>query len=115
MPFGKIALINLYNCNPEFIRRKEYIKKFIKEICKVINMKLVGKSRIKRFGKGRLKGISALQFIETSSITIHFDEIKNRAFIDIFSCRDFNTKKAEIFSKEYFKAGRSSSKEITRT
>jgi S-adenosylmethionine/arginine decarboxylase-like enzyme len=115
MPFGKIALINLYNCNSILIKKKGYIKQFIKEVCKVINMKPYGKSRVKRFGKGKLKGTSALQFIETSSITIHFDEIKNRAFIDIFSCKNFDAKKAEIFSRKYFKAVKSSSREIIRT
>ncbi|MCK9595662.1 S-adenosylmethionine decarboxylase [Candidatus Pacearchaeota archaeon] len=115
MSFGKIALINLYGCNPSLIKNKKYIKNFIKELCKLINMKPYGKSQIKRFGKGNLEGISAVQFIETSSITIHFDETKSRAFIDIFSCKNFNVKKAEIFSKKYFKADKSSSREIIRT
>jgi len=78
-------------------------------------MKPNGKSRVKRFGKGKLNGISAFQFIETSSISIHFDETENRAFIDIFSCKDFNGKRAEQFSKSYFKAVKSSLKEIIRT
>jgi S-adenosylmethionine/arginine decarboxylase-like enzyme len=114
MPFGKIALINLYNCDSNLIKKKAYINNFFKKICKAINMKTYGRSQIKRFGKGRLEGISAFQFIETSSITIHFDEVKNKAFIDIFSCREFNAKKAEIFTKDYFKAEKSSLKEIIR-
>jgi S-adenosylmethionine/arginine decarboxylase-like enzyme len=114
MPFGKIALINLHGCNSVLIKNKRYIHNFFNELCKIIDMKLYGRDKIKRFGKGKLKGISAFQFIETSSITVHFDEIKNRAFIDIFSCKEFNTKKAELFSKKYFQADNSSSKEVIR-
>lgn len=114
MEFGKIALINLYDCNQELIKNKKYIQKFFKKICKVIDMKTYGKSQVKRFGEGKLNGISGFQFIKTSSITVHFDETLNRAFIDIFSCKNFSTKKAETFCKKYFNAKKSSSKEIIR-
>ena len=45
-----------------------------------------------------------MQFIETSSITVHCDEFGNRAFIDIFSCKKYDHKPVVIFSKKYFKA-----------
>jgi len=47
-----------------------------------------------------------MQFIETSSIVAHFDEIWDRAFIDVFSCKTFDSKVAGKFSKEFFKAKR---------
>ena len=114
MKWGKITIINLYKCKPKLIRDKGVIKKFIKELCRIIDMKRCGKCEIKRFGKNELKGYSAFQFIETSSITLHFDETKNRAFIDIFSCKDFNSKKAGKFSAEFFKAEKSKVKTIMR-
>ena len=77
-------------------------------------MKRVGPARIKRFGKDKLKGYSAFQFIETSSIICHFDEIQNRAFIDIFSCKNFDEKRAEQFSKDFFKAKKSKIKILDR-
>lgn len=103
--WGKIAVINLYGCNSELIRNKKEIKRFIVSLCEQIRMKRMGKPLIKRFGSGSLEGVSAMQFIETSSITLHFDETENRAFIDIFSCKDFDEKEAERFSKEFFRAG----------
>lgn len=45
-----------------------------------------------------------MQFIETSSITIHLDEFGLRAFIDVFSCRTFDVNRAKNFSKSFFKA-----------
>jgi len=103
MGWGKLAIINLYECN-EGIKKKKKIEEFIQILCKVINMKRVGPTRIKRFGKDKIKGYSAFQFIETSSIICHFDEIQNRAFIDIFSCKNFDGKKAKDFAKKFFGA-----------
>ena len=114
MQWGKLAIINLYGCCPKYLRDKKKIKKFIRELCKNINMNKVGKTIIKRFGKGSLKGYSAMQFIKTSSITAHFDEENNRAFIDIFSCKKFNEKRAEQFSKDFFKAKKSKIKILYR-
>lgn len=49
-----------------------------------------------------LKGTSAIQFISTSNITIHtLDEMK-RVYLNIFSCKDFNSGKAIKFCVEYF-------------
>ncbi len=103
MRWGKLAIINLYKCN-EGIKKKSKIQEFIQILCEVINIKRVGPTRIKRFGKDKLKGYSAFQFIETSSIICHFDETQNRAFIDIFSCKNFDEKKAKDFAEKFFGA-----------
>ena len=103
MVWGKLAIINLYGCN-ERTKNKKEIKKFIQKLCELIEMKKVGPTKVKKFGKGKLKGYSALQFIETSSLTCHFDETQNRAFIDIFSCKNFNAQKATNFAKKFFGA-----------
>lgn len=65
-------------------------------------MKPHGEPMVERFGTGDLEWYSMLQFIETSSITVHLDEREDRAFVDIFSCKDFDEKEAEEFSKKYF-------------
>jgi len=45
-----------------------------------------------------------MQFIMTSSITVHLDEVNNRAFIDIFSCKKFDVNIATKFCKDFFRA-----------
>jgi len=114
MEWGKLVIINLYNCDKEKIKNKKEIKLFIVELCKKINMRKFGPTRIKRFGEGSLKGYSAMQFLNTSSMTLHFDEEKDRAFIDIFSCKNFDSKVAEKFSKEFFKAEKSRKRILLR-
>jgi hypothetical protein len=47
-----------------------------------------------------------MQFIETSSITVHADEVAGRCFVDVFSCRPFDADLAATVALEHF-GGRS--------
>lgn len=104
--WGKSVAIDLYDCPHERVSNKQVLVDYIQEVLKVIKMKGHGPTYVDRFGDPELhlEGFSAMQFIETSSITVHLDEIANRAFIDIFSCQDFDARGAAEFTKDYFKA-----------
>jgi S-adenosylmethionine/arginine decarboxylase-like enzyme len=106
--FGKELLLNLIDCDPKVLRSKQQIARFAKEICKVIGMKPYGKPFVARFGLGKdfTAGYSMVQLIETSAISGHFSELWNRVYLDIFSCKDYDEKKAVNFAKKYFKAER---------
>ena len=43
-----------------------------------------------------------MQFIETSSITVHADEVSARCFVDVFSCRPFDPAVAATVAVAYF-------------
>ncbi|MDP1709784.1 MAG: S-adenosylmethionine decarboxylase, partial [Candidatus Komeilibacteria bacterium] len=103
--WGLLASINLYGCNKEKITTPAVFRDFLNALTKEIDMKAYGEPLIEKFAEGHLEGYSVLQFIETSSITIHFDDkIGDRAFIDIFSCKYFDADKALAFCKNYFEA-----------
>jgi len=102
--WGQLMSINLYECEYPLLTNPKKLGDFCIKLCKEINMVPFGKPIIKRFGKGNLRGYSLMQFIETSSLTIHLDEFGLRAFIDIFSCKIFDVNKAKNFSKSFFKA-----------
>ena len=104
--WGLSALIDLSGCDPELISSSEYIRKFVVELCKEIDMVRHGDVYLDRFGDGVLvsEGYSFMQFIETSNITAHFEEPQKKAFIDIFSCKFFDAEKAVKFCKDFFKA-----------
>lgn len=104
--WGQTLSVDLYECNYSALTNPKILKKFCRELCDKIDMIPVGQPIIKRFGKGELEGYSLMQFIETSSITIHADEFGNKAFIDIFSCKLFNDEGARNFCKDFFKADR---------
>lgn len=108
--WGMVSSIDVYKCNPKKITSKKEIQKFVIALCKHIDMKRHGPTLIERFAEGELAGHSAMQFIETSSITMHFDDQHdNRAFIDIFSCKFFDHKEAEHFCQKFLEGNKSKS------
>ena len=102
--WGKSAAIDLHDCEHDRVNNKEILANFVKEVIEVVHMQAHGPCHIDRFGAGNLEGYSAIQFIETSSITVHLDEVENRAYIDIFSCKDFDANVALEFCQKYFGA-----------
>lgn len=102
--WGQTLSLDLSGCNYSILTDKNKLEKFSIELCKNIDMIPFGKPIIKRFGQGKLKGYSLMQFIQTSSITAHLDEYGLRAFIDIFSCKTFDIDKAKDFCKSFFEA-----------
>ncbi len=103
--WGKLASIDLVGCS-DYVKNPKKIKQFSDKLCRIIKMKKYGPLHLKRFGVGKLNGYSFMQFIETSSITAHFEEQQNpkKAFIDIFSCKNFDEKKAAKFCRKFFGA-----------
>lgn len=102
--WGQLLSIDLQECDRNILTSKKKLAEFCVALCKEIKMKPYGKPLVKRFGTGYLEGYSAMQFIETSCVTVHLDEQDNRAFIDIFSCKTFDKFKAKDFSAKFFKA-----------
>lgn len=113
-PWGQLLSLNLYDCDFKLLVSPKSLRKFCFKLCKKIKMIPYGPPIIKKFGKGKLNGYSLMQFIETSTITIHLDEFGLRAFIDIFSCKIFDINIAQKFSQEFFKAKRVKYKNIYR-
>jgi len=111
---GQLTIIDLKECDEDLVKDKIALAKFGRALCKVIKMNPCGKPIVKRYGKGNLRGYTAIQLIETSNIVVHLDEFENKVFIDVFSCKDFDSKKAGAFSKDYFKAKKSKVKTIMR-
>ena len=68
-------------------------------------MKRFGEPIVVRFGADpRVQGYSLAQLIETSLISGHFAEDTDRAFIDVFSCKEYPPQTTAEFCKRYFEA-----------
>jgi S-adenosylmethionine/arginine decarboxylase-like enzyme len=50
----------------------------------------------------KTKGTSAVQFILTSTIVIHTLDLMKAAYVNIFSCKDFDTDEAAQFTAKWF-------------
>ena len=106
--YGYELIIDLYDCSNAVITSKRKLKSYVDTLCKLIKMKKYGKTLLPYFGEEApfTKGYSLVQLIETSSITGHFSELWNTAYINIFSCKRYDHIKAKQFTKSFFRAKR---------
>lgn len=103
--YGEELILDLQGCNPTQFS-EENIRKFLIELCDLIKMKRHGDPLFWHdyTQTPHLKGVSVMQFIETSDIVIHGLDFLETALINIFSCKKFDTQIAIHFSKEFFQA-----------
>jgi len=103
--WGLLTSIDLHHCNPDLIRDAEAIKRYVDELCQLIEMKKFGDTQVVNFGEDeRVAGYSMTQLIETSLISGHFANLTNNAYIDIFSCKYYDPQVAADFTQKYFQA-----------
>ncbi len=101
-PWGMMAVIDVHDGDRERLADPDTIRAFVTEVVAAIGMVRHGPTLLERFGTGELEGWSAMQFIETSSLTIHADEFGGRCYIDVFSCKPFDPEIAAAIAVRYF-------------
>ena len=108
--------MDLSGCDTKIISSKKDLWTFTDKLCKLIKMKKYGKTLLPYFGEkaAYTKGYSLVQLIETSSITGHFSEFWQTAYINIFSCKKFDPVIARNFTKKFFNAKKLKYRFITR-
>ncbi|MBT3176606.1 MAG: S-adenosylmethionine decarboxylase [Desulfobacula sp.] len=101
--WGIASAIDIYGCDPDKIRDAELIKKFVIELCDLIEMKRFGETQVIHFGEDeKVAGFSMVQLIETSLISAHFANKSNVTYLDVFSCKAYDPEKVRTFAQEYF-------------
>jgi len=108
--YGKELILDIHNCDESTFNRRS-LKKYFKELCTIIDMEPCKLCWWDDYGLPlneqqtlpHTKGTSAIQFILTSNITVHTLELLKNVYINIFSCKEFDEKLAENFTKEWFK------------
>jgi S-adenosylmethionine decarboxylase len=97
-----LAAIDLHGRDRERLADPDGLRRFVPAVIAAIGMRAHGPLHLERFGDAELEGWSAMQFIETSSVTLHADEVWGRCFVDVFSCRAFDAELAAATAVEYF-------------
>jgi S-adenosylmethionine/arginine decarboxylase-like enzyme len=106
-PWGVLTCIDLYECDPETIRDAQKIRQFVVQLCDLIEMKRFGETQIVHFGEDeRVAGYSMTQLIETSLISAHFANQTNTTYLDVFSCKPYDSQAAADFSRGFFRSKR---------
>ena len=107
--YGKELILDLSDCNPRTFNRR-LLKRFFRELCDLIDMKRCklawwddhGVPPGERWTDPKVTGTSAVQFISTSSITVHALDMLGRVYVNIFSCKDFDESVAREFCRTFF-------------
>ena len=103
--WGLLTSVDLYECNPETIIDAKAIKRYVDELCNLMEMKQFGETHIVNFGEDeKVSGFSMVQLIETSLISGHFANKTDSAYIDIFSCKYYEPSVVVKFTKKFFEA-----------
>lgn len=105
--WGYHLLVNCSNCDRDFITDRWVHNKFLEELVEAIDMVAYGKPVLAHFAthdpsKG---GFTLMQMIETSSITGHFVDETLEAYIDVFSCKEFDLTKVHDVIQKWYRPG----------
>lgn len=100
--WGYHIMYDCSKCNKKNIKSEINIRNFLDEILQVTKMKKLGEPKFEnlQIGDKNLYGFSCVQLIHTSSITAHFIDLSGNAYIDIFSCKEFDP---EVVTKCIYK------------
>jgi S-adenosylmethionine decarboxylase len=115
-PYGLELLLDLKDCDLSDLSHVKLTDYFVK-LCALIGMKRHGEPVFWEDHSGipHLHGLSGIQFIETSNLVCHALPLLKAVYLNIFSCKDFDTEAAKRLSAEFFKASSVVFNVITRT
>lgn len=107
--YGRELILDLHGCDASTFDRKS-IRNFFKELCCLIDMERCKLCWWDDYGvppeeqetEPHVKGTTAVQFISTSNIVIHTLDLLQSVYLNIFSCREFDTDVAAKFSAKWF-------------
>ena len=110
-PYGYELILDLHGCDVSTFNPQSLTEYFTK-LCEAIDMQQCelyfwddeGVPPEEQQTSPHTKGISAVQFILTSSIVIHTLELLAAAYVNIFSCKAFDRDVAEKLTSEWFGA-----------
>ena len=107
--YGQEVLLDLHECDSSRFTRAE-IRRYFEELCDLIDMERcnvyfwddVGVPEEEQQTDPKTNGTSAVQFILTSTIVIHTLDLMRVAYVNIFSCKDFDMDEAAEFTARWF-------------
>lgn len=119
--YGKELILDLHGCDAGQFSRSS-LERFFSELCDLIDMERcdlyfwddVGVPKDERQTHPKTKGTSAVQFILTSTIVIHTLDLMEAAYVNIFSCKEFDTDEAAKFTAGWFRSTEWTANVVTR-
>lgn len=106
MKDGTHLIIDLKGCkNIEKLSDKKFIEKFILELVEIAKMKAITKPLVLYYDHEEKEesGVTGFVIIADSHISLHTYPFKESLYLDLFSCKVFDSKKIIGFIKDTFK------------
>ena len=104
-PWGWITCIDASGCDPFLINSPANFQKFVDELLEKIDMVRIGDLNVFwcQTNDPNKVGYSIYQLLQDSNISAHFcPEDNNSAYLDVFSCKEYDEKTVEEVFKKYF-------------
>ena len=107
--YGMELTADFRDCNPDMFNR-ESIKLYFKCVCKRIGVRrgplhfwdYGGDVEARDKAPPHLAGVSAVQFIHTSNITIHTLDKLSEVYLSLFACEEFNSSDVVAITTAHF-------------
>jgi len=103
-PYGQELILDLHQC--EKATMEIDIQAFCEELAELVDMQIEDfhpwKSELDEPKIPHLYGISAVQFITTSNITVHILPLLKAVYVNLFTCKEFDQDAAAEFCEKYF-------------
>jgi len=101
---GNHLIIDAIEVDSKVLDDKKFIRNFLKELPKVINLTTLTKPKViratpKEYDTG---GITGFVILGESNIAIHTYPQEGKFYLDLFSCMEFDVDKAVNFVKDKF-------------
>jgi len=103
--WGRHLILDCAACDREAIRSGEAIRAFCADLVSSIGMVAYGEPLLEHFATHlpEAAGYSLVQLIETSAVTGHFCDASGDAYVDVFSCKDFDPEEAIRVLRRHFR------------
>jgi S-adenosylmethionine decarboxylase len=104
--WGYHLILDCSGCNQK-VDDPPTVTAYLKEMVQALKMVAVGEPLVHQFTGGEEgRGTTGIQIITTSSFTFHSDDDADQAYIDIFSCKEFEPQTAIDLTDRYFEPKR---------
>ena len=119
--YGYELILDLHGCDAELFNR-DHINNFFTCLCSLIQMEKcevhfwddVGVPMEEQQTLPHTKGTSAVCFILTSTIVVHTLDLLSAVYVNIFSCKEFDTDEATRFAANWFRSEEWTTQVVTR-
>ncbi len=98
-------MVDCSSCDRAAVRDADAIRKFCADLVSSIGMVAYGEPVLEHFATHlpQAAGYSLVQLIETSAVTGHFCDASGDAYLDVFSCKDFDPEIAVRVVRRHFR------------